>query len=116
MVDSTVEQMERHQKMSDLRRHLATAEYRPLSRQEKGLKLIHEDQISTRMAAEIVKVPRSTLRRAQRAQEEEREIGRWGKPPLFTENENQMLIERLKAVPCHTYRELREQVRNPSLH
>jgi DNA-binding Lrp family transcriptional regulator len=73
------------------------------------VKLVHDFNVPSSLAAESVNMSRTTLQRATRAVAEEREIGRCGKPRILNEIEN--ALKELPADTRITYRELRSQVR-----
>jgi hypothetical protein len=106
--------MERNLKILQQRRILATSEYRGLSKIEKGLKLINDENVPNKMAADILEIGHRNLDRAKVAFQEGRELGKNGRPPLFNEEETLSLVGHLKALPADlriTYKELRNQVR-----
>jgi hypothetical protein len=105
--------MERELKILEQRRKLATSEYRGLSQAQKGIKLMNDENLPNKMAADILQMGHRNLDRARAAIKEGREPGKNGRPPLFNEEEITTFIEQLKVGPADcriTYKELRNQV------
>ena len=94
--------MDRQTKISQLRKNFSTSDFRHLSKVEKAVKLVHDFNVPSSLAAESVNMSRTTLQRATRAVAEEREIGRCGKPRIFNEIENAQLINDLNEFPADT--------------
>jgi hypothetical protein len=105
--------MERSKKIAQLRRNLATSDFRGLTQMEKGMKLIEDLNISARIAADILEINQTSFRRALRARADGRQIGRVGKPPIFNEEEEINFLEYLKSLPEDvrlTYTLIRQEV------
>jgi hypothetical protein len=69
-------EMERKLKIFEQRRKLATSEYRGLSQAQKGIKLINDENVTNKMAADILQMGHRNLDRVRAAIEAGREPGR----------------------------------------
>ena len=100
--------------MNSLSRISRTSDYRGLSPVEKGLKLMEEEEVSLRQAAETVGITISMLQRAQRALAEGRDVGKHGRPRILNTKEERMLVEAVVEAEiigkALTHKRLREVV------
>ena len=106
--------MERTRRNLTIQRKLATQEYRGKSPHVKGLKLLEDLDIFKKEAADAVSLSSRSINRAIRAKTEGRDLGRNGKPPIFSQEDTDELLRLLyllrESTPL-TMKIVQEQVR-----
>ena len=93
---------------------LATSDYRKLNTAEKALKLYNEENLSKTKAGNITNTSRYTVSRAWKAANENREIGRNGRPSSLNDDEMDILIDyityKIDSYDHPTYKDIKLKV------
>lgn len=107
--------MVKSEKVAELRRLLATTEFRGLSKGVCAARLVMTGRASQQEAASACKVDRNVVRKAIRATKAKRPVGANGRPPTLDTEEaselRQELLARAAAKEPMTNSDMREKVR-----
>src|SRR3954451_21062122 len=79
-----------------LRRLLSTNSYRELTKLEKAIKLMEEEECSYRVAAKLCSVNKCKIERAVKAKKAGRSLGKLGRPNALTKVQEEALTKKLQ--------------------
>jgi hypothetical protein len=96
---------------------MRTCDYRNLSEVDKALKLVKEKEVSMAVAAQVVGVDVGRVKRAKKANKENRCVGVVGRPKLLSSEGEAKLVDTIleadNAKKALSYQKVKEKVCTP---